>query len=196
LDDDDMAKERKNETSDGRHLVAVGLPLGTVLGILILGALLQSGPSHAVGDGPAPIADPLPPPPSYVVSRQLPPDTEPAPTVASADPADGANVAHDSSVSALGRRALEDVDRLSSATNRWTSQVGVFCDTAHVATLVQQFQDSTSLFVLPAMIQDQACFRVCWGRYDDQDRARQARDLPAALRGGGTFPRRISSVLQ
>jgi len=198
-----MAKERKADPNDGRHLISVGLPLGTVLGVLILGALLQSGPSEAVGVTPSPLAEQLPPPPSYAARPQTPPGNEPAtrvdiaPRPAAAPPRPTHQTStRDNSVSRLGRRALKDVDRLASARNRWTSQVGVYCDAAHVSAMVEQFQGETSLYLLPALIEDRACFRVCWGRYDDQNEARRARDLPAALRGGGTFPRRISSVIQ
>ena len=99
-------------------------------------------------------------------------------------------------ISRLGRRAMADVDRLESSGGEWTSQVGVYCDPQRVSRLVARLEDPSDLYVLPVLLDDRPCFRVCWGHYADHGRAKQARDLPAALRENGTFPQRISSVVQ
>jgi len=195
-----MTKDRQSGSSDARHLLSVGLPLGTVLGVLILGAALQSGAPEAASSGQSAVADPpLPPPASYEQRRRTvpAPDETPSPeaTVRRPAPAPAPPDAGDA-ISRLGHRAMADVGRLESSGDEWTSQVGVYCDPQRVSRLVAQLEVPSDLYVLPVFLDDRPCFRVCWGHYADRGLAKQARGLPAALRGNGTFPQRISSVVQ
>ena len=195
-----MTKNRQSSSSDARHLLSVGLPLGIVLSVLILGAALQSGPATATSGGQSAVADPpLPPPASYGQSRSTVPSAAetPAPeaTVRRPEPAP-ATLDGSGAISRLGRRAMADLGRLESSGDEWTSQVGVYCDPQRVSRLVALLEDASDLYVLPVLLEDRPCFRVCWGHYADHGRAKQARDLPAALRENGTFPQRISSVVQ
>ena len=199
-----MTKDRKKKPSDARHMVSVGVPLGTVLGVLILGAALQSG---AAPDLSTVDTDPPLPPPTFVEQRQRtaapaaetpPRETPSRPTPsppARTEPAGKRPEAGDT-LSRLGRRAMTDVERLEVGAMEWTSQVGVYCDATRVSSLVERVGDQPDLYVLPVLLDDRPCFRVCWGQYADHDQAKQARGLPSALRGNGTFPQRISSVTQ
>lgn len=193
-----MAKDRKTKTTpDGRHLLVVGLPVGIVLAVLIVGAVLQSGPSPKT-DQPLAQAEelPLPPPPAYE-SRQ-PTDSALEENQLEADiglePADSPPVRPADSVSRLARRVMEDVDRLESSGDDWTAQIGVYCDDQRVTDLVQAHGKNPKLYVLPVLLDERACFRVCWGHYRTHDGAAGSRDLPAEFRGEKPLPRRVSTV--
>ena len=98
------------------------------------------------------------------------------------------------SVSRLARRVMEDVDRLESSGDAWTAQIGVYCDHQRVTDLVQAHGKNPKLYVLPVLLDERACFRVCWGHYGTHDGAAGSRDLPAEFRGEKPIPRRVSTV--
>ena len=206
-----MAKDRKARTTpDGRHLLVLGLPVGVVLGVLIVGAVLQSEPAPETNPRGAQIEEtPLPPPSAYEPGR--PSDTaleenlleanrgteplEPPP----ARPArreSRATASTADSVSRLARRVMQDVDRLESTGDAWTAQIGVYCDDQRVSELVDRHGNNSDLFVLPVLLDERACFRICWGHYTSDDRAAQARGLPASFHGEKPLPRRISTVTE
>jgi septal ring-binding cell division protein DamX len=209
LDGETMAKDRKTKTTpDGRHLLVVGLPVGIVLAVLIVGAVLQSGPAPET-DQPLVQAEelPLPPPPAYesrqsgdsaLEENQLEADIGVGPADAPPvqpqrrQPAPSARPA--ASVSRLARRVMEDVDRLESSDDDWTAQIGVYCEDQRVTDLVQAHGKNPKLYVLPVLLDERACFRICWGHYGTHDGAAGSRDLPAEFRGEKPLPRRISTV--
>ena len=211
-----MAKERKKkrtkkDSSDGRHLLVVGLPVGVVLVILILGAVLQSGSSTSDAElRPLDPELPLPPPPAY----EQPPmgdsaldenllEEEPVEQVRPAEPAPAppaprpARRPHgDAALEELARRVEDDLVRLHDTGATWTAQIGVFCDDQQVSAKLRRFANEPDFYLLPALLKDErACYRICWGDYATRDAAVQARGLPAALRGEKPLPRTVASVI-
>lgn len=198
-----MAKDKNKNakpTPDGRHLLRVALPVAIVLGVLIVGAVLQSDPSPDTNPPLARNQDPpLPPPSANESSSWSDSDQDDNPLEVESGGAaveTSATVPSTDRLSDLARRVMEDVDRLESTGDDWTSQIGVFCDDERVSELVGRHGDRAELFVLPVLLDDRPCFRICWGHYTTHDQAAQARDLPAALRGDPSLPRRISTVTE
>jgi septal ring-binding cell division protein DamX len=89
----------------------------------------------------------------------------------------------DPALSRLAVRAEGDADRLAKATGRWTAQLLVACKAETVDRLLGRGGGSTKVFVLPARLHDDPCFRVCFGTYATATEAAAASDLPKALRG-------------
>jgi len=83
----------------------------------------------------------------------------------------------------LARRAEADCGRLAKNRGRFTAQLLVACKPETVDRLLGVARGSTKIYVLPARIKDDACFRVCFGAYATSKEAAAAADLPKALRG-------------
>ena len=60
-----------------------------------------------------------------------------------------------------------------------------------------RYGEYESFHVLPLYHHDQACYRICWSRYDTREAARRAGDLPAGLRSleARPLPKPLSEVL-
>jgi len=93
----------------------------------------------------------------------------------------------------LASRSTGDLTRLGQSSGRYTAQLVVACKPETVARLIEAAHGAKSLYVLPAQVKGQACFRVCWGSYGTQDDAAKAADLPAALRSAER-PRAVEIV--
>ncbi len=184
-----MAKDQpKSVPADGwrKFVPFVGL-VGAVVGVLILGAMLRSG-----------VRDPLP------VPERRPPSDEaksltPGPSGRAQDhvpPTLPASTTPDPpQLNELARRAQSDLDRLSSSRQAWTLKLATVCDPANAQRWLDQVGDESKLFFVPILIDDRACFRLSWGRFDSRDRAAAAR-LPAALRSFAAVEPSPSSVEQ
>jgi septal ring-binding cell division protein DamX len=83
----------------------------------------------------------------------------------------------------LAIRAKDDCVRLATARGRFTAQLLVACRAETVDRLLDTATESTKLYVLPATVHDDSCFRVCFGTYATAQQAAAAADLPATLRG-------------
>jgi hypothetical protein len=59
----------------------------------------------------------------------------------------------------------------------------VACKPETVDRLLGVASGSTRVYVLPASVNDDPCFRVCFGAYATSKEAAAAADLPKALRG-------------
>jgi hypothetical protein len=162
------------EDAGWRHLLSVGLPIGCVVGVLILGAALRVDPDPAgsltfAASGEVEVVGGLEPLPPAI------PTTAP--------PAD--------------RRAA-DLDRLATSGDRWTAQLAMLCDEAGARRLAARFPDAHELYLLPVDHGGNECWAVCWGIYGGAEQARAANDLPPALRDEhrGFFPKQIDALLQ
>ena len=63
--------------------------------------------------------------------------------------------------------------------------------------LVSGFDDSEQLYVLPATVSGQNCFRVVWGLFDSQESAEQGiAAVPAGIRAGDVSPVALSRILR
>jgi len=149
-----------------------------VLGVLLVAAVLRT-------EVPLNAAEPRLPAPA------IPSEIRPLePVTASESP--GAIVGDP-----LEQRAVADLEKLAGDPTGWTAQLAVLCDTERVATLVARFGEHESFHVLPSYHREQACYRICWSRYDTLEAARRASDLPAGLRAleARPLPKPITEVL-
>ena len=167
---------------EGKGFTSSALLVAAVALILVAGLLLKSdGPTAALrpADDEASRASSIPL--GSAIAPEIPPPTpEPeaaprieAPPVPATDPL----------VLKIATRAEGDCERLSKARGRYTAQLVVACKPETVDRLLSAAHESTKLYVLPAQVRDEACFRVCFGAYATSREAAAAADLPKALRG-------------
>jgi hypothetical protein len=96
----------------------------------------------------------------------------------------------------LSRRTLEDPGRIGRSAGDWTLQIAMACQKESAHRLLDRAGGEVDLFVLPATLKGQECFRFCWGIFDSRDAAARATP-PASLRGrefGAPAPRRVEDV--
>ena len=163
---------------------------------VMLGALLRTSPPTAA-DPPRPasarransgVAEPgssAPSPAGKQAPRIAAPPVERSPVRAAP-------------IDALARRASADIDRLAGSGHTWTAQLAMLCDPAGATEFLERRADDPRLYLLPAIHGESACIRVCWGHYASRDAAKQADDLPAALRAmqNDPLPKAIREILE
>jgi Domain of unknown function (DUF4388) len=153
---------------------------------------------------PAPVAPAAPTPDSTPsaastdVSPTAPPATAPPPTPppATAPPVTAAPAA---AAGGDARRLLRSgafteaargfTSEVQRAGNRYSVQVLVACSGETVQKALDNVS-SSELFILPVNYRGKACYRLCWGLYESQDRATAALlSLPEYFRQGGASPK-------
>jgi hypothetical protein len=189
-----MAKQRKAPpVSDWKHLVSAGALVTGVLGTLLLGAVLQADP-----DTPLPLERSVSRPPTAVPSG--PSDTTPFPTE-TGDASEDSNVkgAADAGIAIpftgdadLVDRAAADERRLQASGHGYTLQFAVNCEPKNVRANLEALRSRQDFYLLTMLYQDRACFRLCWGFYDNEQQARSARDVPDRLRSMTDSPKVLS----
>ena len=132
-------------------------------------------PAVAASDE-APPADVAAPDPEPAVAAPELRSVTPTPTPAPPPPPDAGLLK-------LATRADHDRGRLAKAKGRWTAQLLVACRPETVEHVLGSGGASPNLYVLPARVKDDSCFRVCFGSYATQKDAAAASDLPKSLRG-------------
>lgn len=176
--DDGARAQEPTGFASWRDFVSSALLVGAVIAILVAGLLLKT-------DRPGPTADAagaasLPPAALPLGSTITPEPAAPPPE----DPAVAAGVPPpDPLLEALAARAAADTARLRTARGPWTAQLLVACKRDTVERAVASSRTSPKLYVLPAEVRGDACFRVCWGTYGSAKDAAAAADIPKALRG-------------
>ena len=187
-------------TTGGKGLLTSALLVAAVVAILLAGFVLRSEPQNAASRPPvAPVTTPsapaLGPPvvPEAAAAEPPSPVLTPAPELAApelpkagvAKPRDTPPPAPaiDAAIARLAVRAESDADRLAKGEGRWTAQLLVACKADTVDRLLGRSGGSTKVFVLPARVHDDPCFRVCYGTYATATAAAAAADLPKSLRG-------------
>ena len=186
-----MSEERNGA---GKGLVSSALLVAAVALILVAGMFLRSsGPREArklaaVAASPAPsipLGSIITPEPQAEGQAETAPATwaEPVPVKAAPPKAPPAGLPTDPLVLSLAARARDDFERLAKARGRWTAQLIVACKPQTVERLLDAAPGSAGIYVLPASVNDEACFRVCFGTYATSKEAAAAADLPKALRG-------------
>lgn len=153
--------------ADWKHLVKVGGIVTAVVGTLILGAALEIGPGERSAAPP----------------RQLGRPTPDALEPAVAEPIEAAvtEPGEPTALETLGERAEADYERLLGERG-WTLQFMVACDPVNVRPVHDRLASDPSLYLIPKLHEDRACFRVAWGVFPDRDAAAAAtRDVPAVL---------------
>lgn len=159
------------ESETERALLPGALLVGAVLLILGAGFMLSTTPPKETRRPP----EPLPSTPAQIpvpVPGVEVPAEEPATPVPEPEPGD------------LAARAVRDLRRIGSSPGRYTAQLVVACKPETVERLVESAPGASGLYVLPAQVKGQGCYRVCWGSYMTTEDAAKAADLPAALRSG------------
>jgi hypothetical protein len=190
---EDAAPRRRAGSSGGWKDAAVSAFLiGAVVVILLAGFLLKTDRATEARTAPAP-----PPPESPVLGAAIVPEARPEPEPPAPEPAVLAAPAPapppspepmrpslaDPLFERLATRAANDLSRLGQMNDPWTAQLLVACRGETVDRMLDRAAGATRLYVLPAEVKGEACFRVVWGTYKSQKEAAAAADLPAALRG-------------
>jgi septal ring-binding cell division protein DamX len=175
---------RENDTE--RALLPGALLVAAVLLILGAGFVLSTDApkENRQAPGPPPPAATMPLPVPDVEAPAEAPRTVEEPAVKEPVP---------EPIPELSRRSADDLTRLGQSSGRYTAQLVVACKPETVDRLIAAAHGAKSLYVLPAQVKGQACFRVCWGSYGTQDDAARAADLPAALRSAER-PRAVEIV--
>jgi hypothetical protein len=189
-----MAKKktaaRSNEKSpaggkDWKRLISAGAVLFAVGAVLVLGAVLQAGPESDSGL----------PDEQYMELDQPPAGAEPSGESLSAPvPAPSSAAPSPERPRGLAARAGDDRARLARPGGDWTLQFMYSCDPANVHSLLAALGASDELYV----IRKDACYRLCWGRYDSRDAAVARREAVARASGVSdkAIPRRTVGVLE
>ena len=190
-----MAKQRKTPpVADWRHLVSAGALVTGVLGTLLLGAVLQADPetqeltagrhvAQAASEGLAPAR---PDEDSPVATNQ---EEGYADSDRRRESGAGRAITGDAD---LVDRAAADERRLQASGHGYTLQFAVNCEAKNVRSNLEALRSHQDFYLLTMLYQDRACFRLCWGFYDNEQQARSARDVPDRLSGMTTTPKVIS----
>jgi septal ring-binding cell division protein DamX len=179
----------------GKGLISSALLVAAVALILFAGMFLRhrdpEGIRRAAAAAPSPA--PLLPLGSTItpdVPTEAVPDTAPTGSTEVSLPVEAARPIApqparplDPLVVKLAGRAEADCGRLAKARGRWTAQLMVACKPETVDRLLDAASGSTKVYVLPASLNDDPCFRVCFGDYATSKEAAAAADLPTSLRG-------------
>jgi len=174
-----MGKARAaGSMQDWRHLTLSVAVLVSIVGTLVLGAVLQAGRDHAQRTAA----------PSPVVARSAP---QPSEAEAGAAGASGPTLPF-SGDSDLVDRAVVDERRLEASGNGYTLQFAVVCEPDNVRANLRELEAESSFYLVTMLYRDRACFRLCWGFYNTEGQARADRQIPAALRRITATPKVIS----
>jgi septal ring-binding cell division protein DamX len=186
--EESLPRRRTGPAGGWKDLASSALLIGAVLAILITGFVLKSerAPDAAVRGAP-PLESPVLGStivPETVPESSAPPAAEPAAALpVTAHHVDAPAPPSDPMLEGLATRAAADLSRLSASANPWTAQLLVACRTETVERVITSSRGASQLYVLPAEVKGEACFRVCWGTYRSQKDATAAADLPKELRG-------------
>lgn len=171
----------KEDTGEVKGVISSALLLAAVVVVIVAGMILKT---DAPASG-APASVPATPAPSLPLGSTITPERAPdLPQEAEArrEPETGAEAASPLIVK-LATRAEADCGRLAKARGRFTAQLLVACKPETVDRMLDLARGSSSLYVLPIQVKDDACFRVCFGAYATSKEAASAADLPKGLRG-------------
>ena len=158
--------------------------LVAAVGAILLAGLLLRTSGRTSPPPPPPAAEPAA---SLPLGAEVTPELEPAPALPAAAPPVIKDVdvtpPADPRLMTLAMRAEADAGRLAKAKGRWTAQILVACRPETVERVLSAGAGVSRLYVLPARVKDEACFRVCFGEYATAQEAAAAAGLPPTLRG-------------
>ena len=84
----------------------------------------------------------------------------------------------------------------ATSSGQVTVALGVYCKEENVSRLVNAVISSGKLYLLPAIIKEQFCYRVLWGLFDSQNSARSAlSSIPKAVRTDDAAPIPLSRLI-
>ena len=183
-EEQESAREpRATRESGVRGLVSSALLVGAVGAILLAGWTLQGNPPPPPAPAApevklgAPVAVEAPPrsaaaaPEEATPTPAVEPEAEPS-TAPPPEPRKAPIV-----------KPVDDAGRLAATGGAYTAQLLVACRAETVDRLRAEARGAARLYVLPATVHGNACWRVCWGSYGNAKDAAAAADLPKALRG-------------
>jgi septal ring-binding cell division protein DamX len=202
-----MSDETRQDAEEGsprrpesaRQLLSTAGLLLAVLVILGLGAVLAVDPGSPP---PVPVrtdiapAPPAEPPPSSPIADLDEPkerieEVAPPPSERHVEPSAPATPP------GLATRAATDARRLARSGGTYTLQLLVGCKEETVERYLERSR-SSSLYLLPATVKEQSCFRVTFGSYaSQQEAAAAATGVPAELRSdvGAPSPKKIADLV-
>jgi hypothetical protein len=132
--------------------------------------------------------DPVPPRPSGAAKPPAPAPPRPAND-------DGRSLLANGDLGAAARAFESEIS--SSAADKFTLALGLYCNEENVERLVGSAQASRDIYVLPTTAQGRACYRVIWGLYDSRAAAEEAKaSLPGPLRSGDVAPVAVARFLR
>lgn len=181
-------KGNKPDSPHGGEVLSSPPPHAIVLG----SAVRQETPPPGAGVAtpaaiPDPPAEPETAPPTAEAAVPGPPasipSTPPKPAAAPARPSGPPAATFDTAAAPLARRAATDAARIAKSPGGWTAQLMVACRVETASRVVDASHGASKLYVLPAEVHGDACFRICWGTYKSAKEAAAATDLPPSLRG-------------
>ena len=180
----------KEDIGDGKGIISSALLLAAVSLVLVAGMVLKTDAPRNLPAAGVPASPALSLPLGSTITPELAPETKAAPetetrteTRIAPNPEPGPAATADPLTVKLAARAEADCGRLAKARGRWTAQLLVACKPETVDRMLGLGHGSSTLYVLPAQVRDEACFRVCFGTYATSKQAALASDLPKALRG-------------
>ena len=174
----------KEETGEVKGVMSSALLLAAVAVVIVAGMVLKTDAPRSLTPAGVPASPARSLPLGSTITPEFAPEapaetkTEPDP-----EPEPGPAAPADPLTVRLAARAEADCGRLAKSHQRWTAQLLVACKPETVDRMLGLGHESTSLYVLPVQVKDDACFRVCFGTYATSKQAASALDLPKALRG-------------
>ena len=173
-EEQESARERRPARESGvRGFVSSALLVGAVAAILLAGWMLKGSPP--------PPAPPAAPELKLGASVPVAPAPEPSSTAPEAPVPEPIAPPQEAPVAAP--KAVDDAGRLAATGGAYTAQLLVACRADTVERLRAEARGADKLYVLPATVHGNACWRICWGSYGNAKEAAAAADLPKALRG-------------
>ncbi len=162
---------------------------------------LAATPAPAVSAAPTPLPASAAPPtlPATAPPATAPPSTAPPATAPPVTARPVTSAPSPATAGADARRLLRRGDfpeaargfttEVKRAGSRFSVQVLVACSGETVQKALDNVA-SPELFILPVNYRGKACYRLCWGLYESQDRATAALlSLPDYFRRGGASPK-------
>jgi len=175
-------QKKQPEKAEWRNHAASAALLVAVFGTLLLGAVLQVDRDH-----------PSVPLPTTAPVRAT------APALSLEDDVDlpgqpldaGLAVPFDGDAD-LVDRAASDERRLQASGTGYTLQFAVNCETKNVRANLEALETYQDFYLLTMLLDDRACFRLCWGFYDNERQAIADRKVPETLRSMAEKPKVLS----
>ena len=160
----DRKKTETERVSDLKHLLIAGSVVGGILLTLVIAAVLRVDPEAAATAVVRPSASDAVPAKSDAPAGEAAPDEREA-------------LGGDE----LARRALDDQRRLATTADEWTLQFMVTCKEETAERILDGTRGDRKLYLLPVLVEDRPCFRVCWDRYPSRERATSGSGVPDTL---------------
>jgi hypothetical protein len=151
-----------------------------------LAAPLPSAPPELSAPATTPPATTLPAAPPPPPPTTVPPRVEKAGSLADARAAFRRG--------AFGEAARGFTASLRSARDTYTVQLLVACSDETVSKAVEAVS-APDLFIVPVTYKGRSCYRMCWGLYDSEPRARAGiGSVPEYFRKGGASPKAVTAA--